>query len=107
MIIQAGFDLQILARPSIVQDGKVLPKLVVIGLDEDMQLDDISIVTEEFKGVLETHRNDILDRLDPEWVKYFAIAHAGCWPENDYYSDSPILQEAKQLEAAAAQRGFG
>ncbi|MHC6222513.1 hypothetical protein [Arthrobacter sp. MMS24-S77] len=36
MIIQAGFDLQILARPLIDQEEKLYPRPVVIGLDADM-----------------------------------------------------------------------
>lgn len=50
MIIQAGFDLELLAHPLVVQGGKVLPRLVVVSLDAEMQLDGISIVTEDFKG---------------------------------------------------------
>jgi hypothetical protein len=106
MIIQAGFDLELLAHPLVVQGGKVLPRLVLVSLDAEMQLDGISIVTEDFKGALEPHRNEILDGLDPARVKFFAIAHAGCWPEDDYYHESPILQEAEALKAAAVQRGF-
>lgn len=106
MIIQAGFDLQILVRPIIVQEGRVLPKLVVIGLDADMQLDGINVVSDEFAGSLEPHHDAILDWMDLEWTKYFAIAHAGIWPEDDYYSESPILQEAETLKTAAAQRGL-
>lgn len=106
MIIQAGFDLQILVRPLIVQGEKVLPKLVVIALDGDMQLDGIKVVSDEFAGSLEPHHDAILDWMDLDWTKYFAIAHAGIWPEDDYCSESPILQGAKTLEAVAAQRGL-
>ena len=106
MIIQAGFDLQILARPLIVQEGKVLPRLVVIGLDTDMQLDGIRVVGNEFSGSLKPHHHEILDGLDPKWIRYFAIAHAGIWPEDNYNYDDPILLEAQALETAAAQRGL-
>jgi hypothetical protein len=106
MIIQAGFDLQILARPLIVQEGRVLPRLVVIGLDADMQLDSIAVVSDEFAGSLEPHHNAILDGLGLEWTKYFAIAHAGIWTEDNYSFDEPILIEAKALETLAAQRGL-
>lgn len=106
MIIQAGFDLQILARPLIVQEGRVLPKLVVIGLDAEMQLDSIEVVSDAFAGSLEPHHNSILDGLDLEWTKYFAIAHAGIWTENNYNCDDPILTEAKALQTVAAQRGI-
>jgi hypothetical protein len=37
MIIQAGFDLELLARLLIAPEGNVLPKLVVIELDANMQ----------------------------------------------------------------------
>jgi hypothetical protein len=106
MIIQAGFDLQILARPLIVQEGRVLPRLVLIGLDADMQLDSIEVVSHEFAGSLEPHHNAILEGLDIEWTKYFAIAHAGIWTEYNYNYNDPILIEAEGLEAVAAQRGL-
>jgi hypothetical protein len=105
MIIQAGFDLQILARPLIVQEGRVLPKLVVIGLDADMQLDGIRVVDKEFSGSLKPHHDEILGGLDPKWTRYFAIAHAGIWPEDYNYYD-PIHLEAQALETVAAQRGL-
>jgi hypothetical protein len=41
MIIQAGFDLQILARLLIAPEGNVLPKLVVMEMDANMQFADI------------------------------------------------------------------
>ena len=106
MIIQAGFDLQILARPLVVQEGKVLPKLVAIALDADMQLDGVHVVTDEFDGSLLPYVEATLDWMDLDWTRYFAIAHAGVWPEEDYYSQSPILQEAKTLKEAATQRGL-
>ncbi|QCP00229.1 hypothetical protein FCN77_24095 [Arthrobacter sp. 24S4-2] len=106
MIIQAGFDLQILARPLIVQQGRVLPRLVVIGLDAEMQLDGVEVVSDEFAGSLKPHHDAILDGLDPEWTKYFAIAHAGIWTEHNYHCDDPILLEAAELETVAAHRGF-
>ncbi|WP_454699697.1 hypothetical protein [Arthrobacter humicola] len=65
MIIQAGFDLQILARPLIVQAGKILPRLVVIRLDSEMQLDGVEVVSEGFSGSLEPHFDAILAALDP------------------------------------------
>lgn len=106
MIIQAGFDLQILARPLIVQAGKILPRLVVIRLDSEMQLDGVHVVSDEFTGSLKPHHNAILDGLDPEWIKYFAIAHAGTWTEHCLPWNIPILVEAEELEAVAARRGF-
>ncbi|MBT2593947.1 hypothetical protein [Arthrobacter sp. ISL-72] len=106
MIIQAGFDLEILARPFIVQDGIVLPRLVVIGLDVDMQLDCLEVISEKFGGSLEPHFDAILSPLDPEWTKYFAIAHAGTWSERDYYPEDPIHRKATKLARVAAQRGF-
>ena len=106
MIIQAGFDLQILARPLIVQAGKILPRLVVIRLDSEMQLDGVEVVSEGFSGSLEPHFDAILAALDPEWTKYFAIAHAGTWTENCFPWDIPILEEAGELETVAARGGF-
>ena len=40
------------------------------------------------------------------WVKYFAIAHAGTWPEHLYGHDYPILTEAKQLKEIGIQHGL-
>ncbi|MCZ9882891.1 hypothetical protein [Arthrobacter sp. B2a2-09] len=106
MIIQAGFDLQILARPLIVQEEKLYPRLVVIGLDTEMQLDNIAIVSERFEGGLEPFQDEILDSLHPERTKFFAIAHAGIWAEDYCFDHQPIHKEATRLGKAAAARGF-
>lgn len=106
MIIQAGFDLELLARPLIVQEGKLYPRLVVIGLDAEMQLDSIRVVTESFSGSLETFQEAILEHLDLEGTKYFAIAHAEIWAESDFCDEQPILIEGKQLAKVAAERGL-
>lgn len=106
MIIQAGFDLELLARPLIVQEGKLFPRLVVIGLDAEMQLDSIGVVTECFEGSLEPFRDEILEGMHPERTKYFAIAHAGIWTEDYCFEHQPIIREADKLEKAAAARGF-
>ncbi|MBB6405304.1 hypothetical protein [Arthrobacter sp. AZCC_0090] len=106
MIIQAGFDLELLARPLIVQEGKLFPRLVVIGLDAELQLESIRVVTESFSGSLGTFQEAILEHLDLEGTKYFAIAHAGIWAEDDYFDEQPILAEAKVLSEAAARRGL-
>jgi hypothetical protein len=106
MIIQAGFDLELLARPLIVQEGKVFPRLVVIGLDAELQLESIRVVTESFSGILGTFQEAILEHLDLGGTKYFAIAHAEIWAESDFYDEQPILIEAKQLEKVAAERGL-
>lgn len=106
MIIQAGFDLELLARPLIVVDGVVRPRLVVLGLDAEMQLDSIGVVTDRFEGRLDPVQEEILDSLHPECTKYFAIAHAGIWAEDFCFDHQPIHQEATRLEKAAAARGF-
>lgn len=105
MIIQAGFDLELLARLLIAPTGIVQPKLVVIELDADMQFADIQVVSHQFDGRLEPHVQAILDQLDPNGTRYFAIAHAGVWPECPD-ADSPILEEAHELRTRAHQRGF-
>ena len=106
MIIQAGFDLQILARPLIDQEERLYPRLVVVGLDAEMQLESIRVVTESFEGSLNPFQDAILEHLDLDGSKYLAIAHAGIWAENDYYDEQPILQEAKKLKGIAEERGF-
>jgi hypothetical protein len=100
MIIQAGFDLALLARPYIVQAHGVLPRIVAVGLDSDMRLDVVTVVSDEFKGTLKPHFEEILDDLRHQDTKYFAIAHAYCWPET-WDDMEPILSEAKTLKALA------
>ncbi|MFJ4171920.1 hypothetical protein ACIPY3_20625 [Paenarthrobacter sp. NPDC089714] len=100
MIIQAGFDLQILAYPHVVQGSTVLPRIVAVGLDAEMRLDIVTVVTDDFSGSLTPHFNEILDALRHQETKYFAIAHAGCWPEN-WEQTEPILVEAETLKALA------
>jgi hypothetical protein len=105
MIIQAGFDLQILARLLIAPEGNVLPKLVVIELDANMQFADIQVVSHQFGGRLEPHFDSILRQLNIDRTRYFAIAHAGAWPECPAV-DAPILAEAETLRKRAIQHGF-
>ncbi|MGO4583484.1 hypothetical protein AB4Z38_06310 [Arthrobacter sp. 2RAF6] len=106
MIIQAGFDLELLARPLIVQEERLYPRLVVIGLDAEMQLESIRVVTESFEGSLNPFQDAILEDLDIEGSTYFAIAHAGIWAEDDYFNEQPIHAEAKLLSEAAAREGI-
>jgi hypothetical protein len=55
---------------------------------------------------LKPFQDAILEHLDLEGSKYFAIAHAGIWAENDFFSEQPILAEAKLLSEAAAWKGI-
>jgi hypothetical protein len=105
MIIQAGFDLELLARLLIVPEGTVLHKLVVIGLDSSMQLASIHVVSHQFDGRMEPYFRSILDQLDVESTRYFAVAHAGAWPECPNQA-APVLEEAEALRTLAHQRGF-
>jgi hypothetical protein len=77
MIIQAGFDLELLAQPLIVQEDKLLPRLVVIGLDAEMQRESIKVASDQFTGRQEPEFDSILNELEPRWTRCFAIAHAG------------------------------
>jgi hypothetical protein len=104
MIIQAGFDFEILARPYIVQDGRLIPRLVLISADSEMRLDSISVITDDFRGSIEPFQDSILECLDPESARYFAIAHAGRFSE--YAFSEPIMDEARLLDEAAAVRGM-
>ena len=104
MIIQAGFDLEILARPLIIQHDKLLPRLVLICLDADMQLDSVDVVANHFEGCVAQFHDAVLAALDPEYTKYFAIAHPGSFDE-DFGPSDPILDEVRTLEATAAERG--
>ena len=105
MIIQAGFDLEILARPLILQHGRLMPRLVLICLDADMQLNDVDVVPGDFAGCLVPFQDAVLAGLDPEDTMYFAIAHPGSFSEAYGYPD-PILDEARELESRTAERGM-
>ena len=105
MIIQAGFDFEILARPLIIQHGMLMPSLVLICLDADMQLDSVDVVPGNFACCLVPFEGAILPAPDPEYTKYFAIAHPGSFSEA-YGEPDPLLDEANALEAKAAERGF-
>ena len=104
MIIQAGFDFVILARPFIVPDGKIRPNLVLVCVDAEMQLDSVQVVTEDFAGSLAPFHDDVLLALDSEFTRYFAIAHPGSFSE--YGCSDPIMGEADELESKAAERGM-
>lgn len=104
MIIQAGFDFEILARPFIVQHGKLVPRLVLIGLDAEMQLDSVHVITEDFAGALAPFHDAVLAALDTEFTKYFALAHPGRFTGNIH--TEPIMDEAAELESKAAERGL-
>lgn len=105
MIIQAGFDFEILARPLIIQHGMLMPSLVLICMDRDMQLDSVDVVPGDFAGCLVPFQDAVLAALDPEYTKYFAIAHPGRFSE-DYGDPDPVLDEARTLESKAAERGI-
>ena len=105
MIIQAGFDFVILAHPLIVQDGKLTPRLVLIALDAEMQLDGVEVIADDFAGSLAPFHDAVLTALDREYTRYFAIAHPGRFSEEFGCSD-PVLDEARLLESKAAERGM-
>ncbi|MET3948206.1 hypothetical protein ABIB49_002926 [Arthrobacter sp. UYCu512] len=105
MIIQAGFDFEILARPLIIQHNMLMPSLVLICLDSDMQLNDIDVVPGDFAGCLVPFQDAVLAALVPDDTKYFAIAHPGSFGASCGYPD-PVLDEAHDLESKAAERGM-
>ena len=104
MIIQAGFDFETLARPFIVQGGKLMPRLVLICVDAEMRLSSVDVVADDFSGSLAPFRDAVLAALDAEYTRYFAIAHPGRFSE--YHCSEPILDEARALESEAADRGM-
>jgi hypothetical protein len=105
MIIQAGFDFEVLARPLLIQHGMLMPSLVLICLDADMQLESVDVVPGDFAGCLVPFQDAVLAALEPEYTRYFAIAHPGSFGE-DYGHPDPILDEARTLESKAAARGM-
>lgn len=105
MIIQAGFDLELLARPLILQHGRPMPRLVLICLDAEMQLNDVDVVPGDFVGCLVPFQDAVQAALVPGDTKYFAIAHPGSFGEACGYPD-PVLEEARALESKAAERGI-
>ena len=104
MIIQAGFDFVILARPFIVPDGRVRSNLVLVCVDAEMQLDSVQVITEDFAGSLAPFHDALLVALDSEFTKYFAIAHPGSF--SDYGCSDQIMDEVDELESKAAERGM-
>ncbi|YCH07275.1 hypothetical protein ACTAQJ_19630 [Arthrobacter sp. alpha11c] len=106
MIIQAGFDIQVLARPYIVPNEIPLSRLVVIGLNSDMCLTSIGIASYQFDGSLEPLFDDIFEVLTTEGIKYFAIAYGGCWQHFDFESAEPSPAETEKLRRLAIARGL-
>ena len=105
MIIQAGFDFVLLAHPLIVQDGKLAPRLVLITLDAEMQLDSVEVIADDFAGCLVPFHDAVLTALDREYARFFAIAHPGRFSVGCGCPD-PVLDEARALEKKAAERGL-
>ena len=105
MIIQAGFDFVILARPFIVPDGRLRPNLVLVCVDAEMQLDSVEVIADDFAGCLVPFHDAVLTALDREYTRYFAIAHPGRFSE-EYCGSDPVLDEARILESKAAERGM-
>ena len=106
MIIQAGFDIQVLARPYIVPNGVPLNRLVVVGLNSDMCLISIGIASYQFDGSLEPLFDDIFKVLTTEGIKYFAIAYGGCWQDFDFESAEPAPAEIEKLRRLATALGL-
>ncbi len=106
MIIQAGFDIQVLARPYIAPNEKPLSRLVVIGLDSDMCFTSIGIASYRFNGSLEPLFDNVFKVLRTEGIKYFAIAYGGCWQHFDFDSVEPAPAEIEKLRKMAAVRGL-
>ena len=104
MIIQAGFDFAMLAQPYIIQCGRILPRLVIISVDSEMELDYVQVVAEDFAGSLEPFYDAVLAALDQEDTKYFAIAHSGRFSAS--YHMEPLVHEARFLESKASERGM-
>ncbi|MBT8162036.1 hypothetical protein KKI43_16495 [Arthrobacter sp. GN70] len=78
----------------------------MIGLDADMQLDSIGVVTDCFEGSLEPFQLAILDGLYPDRTRFFAIAHPGIWDEDHCFDHQPVVMEGNRLAKAASARGF-
>lgn len=67
----------ILAHPLIAPGGKLTPRLVLIALDAEMQLDSVEVIADDFAGSLAPYHDAVLTALDREYTRYFAIAHPG------------------------------
>ncbi|WP_125614718.1 hypothetical protein [Specibacter cremeus] len=105
MIIQAGFDFEILAQPHLLCDGGTTDKLVLIEADRDLEPVSVRVVSEEFDGSLKPHIDAIVERLDPEETRFFGIAHAGDiapWG----YVDKDLDADSEALRKLADSRGF-
>ena len=64
----------------------------------------VDVIADDFAGSLAPFQDAVLAALDPEYTKYFAIAHPGRFSEYDF--SEPIIEEARALEAKATERGM-
>ncbi|MDI2033519.1 hypothetical protein [Paenarthrobacter nitroguajacolicus] len=106
MIIQSGFDFQVLARPYILPNGVLLPRLVVVGLDSDMCFRSAGIASFQFDGWQEPLIDDILEVLPADGTRYFAIAYPGFWRTHNFESAQPSAADVESLRERAGERGL-
>lgn len=105
MILQAGYDLTQLAQPLIRRHGKNRNRLVLIQASRDLELIGVGMVTKHFSGTLAPHMDQILGLLEPDYTKFFAIAH----PDRQAPGGIPdidLMDEADILRVRAAAKGF-
>lgn len=105
MILQAGFDLTQLAQPLIRSHGRNCNRLVLIQATRNLELIGVGMVTKNFSGTLAPHMDQILDLLEPDYTKFFAIAHPSHRGPGGI-PDLQIMDESDVLRDLAAANGF-
>ena len=104
MILQAGFDLTQLAQPLIRRHGRNKNRLVLIQATRDLELIGVGILTKHFSGKLSPHMDAILEHLEPDYTKFFAIAHPS---QGGPFGipDPDIAEESELLSVRASTQG--
>ncbi len=98
MILQAGSDLTQLAQPFLRRNGRNKNRLVLIQATRDLELIGVGILTEHFSGRFAPHMDAILECLEPDYAKFFAIAHPsqrgpGGVPDLEIADESEVLRD--------------
>lgn len=67
----------------------------MICVDAEMRLNSVEVIAEDFAGSLTPLHESVLAALDPDYTRYFAIAHPGRFSE--YNFSDPVEDEACEL----------
>ena len=102
MIIDSGSDFLLLALPHLWQPDSTGRTVVSLALDDDMGLCGTRVVTSDYGGELDEIATEILESVDQDYVRYFAIAQESRHAENHLLD----YDATKRLADTAASRGL-